>query len=180
MKTIPTPLFTKLIFSFILLFSYMNCEAQDLNKTKGKSEFWDKVQFGGGLNLAFGNVFTNVGVAPTAIYNVNQYVAIGTGLQYNYLKQQNFFSSQTYGASLLSLINPSDFVQLSIEIEQLRVNIKSDQTIFRNENFWNTGLFLGAGYRYEEVTFGFRYNVLYQADQGVYGDAFMPFVRVFF
>jgi hypothetical protein len=111
---------------------------------------------------------------------LNQYVAFGAGLQYNYLKQQNFFSTQTYGASILSLVNPAEFVQLSLEVEQLRVNIQSDETIFRNENFWNTALFLGAGYRYEEVTIGFRYNVLYKADQGVYGDAFMPFVRVFF
>jgi hypothetical protein len=180
MKTIPPSVVTKLIFCFFLLFFYLNGGAQNSTKAKPKSEFWNKVQFGGGLNLAFGNDFTNVGIAPTAIYNVNKYVAIGTGLQYNYLKQQDFFSSQTYGVSILSLVNPSEFVQLSIEMEQLRVNIESDQSIFRNDTFWNTGLFLGAGYRYEEVTFGFRYNVLYQADQGVYGDAFMPFVRVFF
>jgi hypothetical protein len=32
----------------------------------------------------------------------------------------------------------------------------------------------------ENVTIGARYNVLFDKDKNVYGEAFMPFVRVFF
>ena len=60
--------------------------------------------------------------------------------------------------------------------------MKTDGTFYNgiSDNFWNTGLFLGAGYRMENVTIGARYNVLFQEDKGVYGDALMPFVRVYF
>jgi hypothetical protein len=54
------------------------------------------------------------------------------------------------------------------------------ENINLKENFWNTGLFLGAGYRTQNVTIGARYNVLFDKDRNVYGDAFMPFVRVYF
>jgi hypothetical protein len=41
-------------------------------------------------------------------------------------------------------------------------------------------LFLGAGYRNENITFGVRYNVLHKERDNIYAEAFMPFVRVFF
>jgi hypothetical protein len=48
------------------------------------------VQFGGGIGLGFGSGFTDISVAPSAIYNFNEYVAFGAGLQYKYLKQRDF------------------------------------------------------------------------------------------
>ena len=48
------------------------------------------------------------------------------------------------------------------------------------ESFWNTGLFLGAGYRMDNITIGARYNLLFDKDKNVYGDALMPFVRIYF
>lgn len=118
-------------------------------------------------------------MAPSAIYNFNQYVSAGVGLQYSYLKQKNLFDSHTYGGSIIGLVNPIEEIQLSVELEQLRVNVNYEN-INLKENFWNTGLFLGAGYRTQNVTIGARYNVLFDKDRNVYGDAFMPFVRVYF
>lgn len=146
-----------------------------------KSVFWEKVQFGGGLGVGIGNGFTNISVAPSAIYNVNQYLAAGLGVQYNYLRQKNAFTSNQYGVSVLTLINPIEEIQLSVELEQIRVNTSYDASLnFPSEDFWNTGLFLGAGYRANNVTIGGRYNVLYKQDRNVYGSAFMPFVRIYF
>jgi len=144
-----------------------------------KSIFWQNVQFGGGLGLGIGSGFTNIAIAPSAIYNFNQYVSAGMGLQYSYLRQRDFYSSSMYGASLIGLFNPVQEIQLSLELEQLRVNLKDDNFDF-SDDFWNTGLFLGAGYRMENVTIGARYNVLFVNDKGVYGEAIMPFIRVFF
>jgi long-subunit fatty acid transport protein len=144
-----------------------------------KSTFWQDVQFGGGLGLGIGSGFTNISIAPSAIYNFNQYVSAGVGVQYSYLKQRDFFSSSMYGGSLIGLINPIEEIQLSVELEQLRVNLTDDNSDF-TDDFWNTGLFLGAGYRTNNITIGARYNVLFVDDKGVYGDAFMPFIRVFF
>jgi hypothetical protein len=47
-------------------------------------------------------------------------------------------------------------------------------------NFWNTALYLGAGFRAGPATIGLRYNVLFQEDDDIYASAWVPFVRVFF
>ncbi len=173
----------KVIANLILVFIFsihFHLKAQEIPQTKPKSAFWQNVQFGGGIGLGFGSGFTNISISPTAIYNVNKYVSVGTGLQYSYLKQRDFYNSSLYGGSVIGLFNPIEEVQLSIELEQLRANVKTEGFYSVSNNFWNTGLFFGAGYRMENVTIGARYNVLFQVDKGVYGDAFIPFVRVFF
>ncbi len=150
---------------------------------KAKSEFWKKVQFGGGLGLAFGNNYTDITIAPGAIYNFNEYVALGVGLQYSYIKQRDFYQSNLYGGSILALFNPIPQIQLSAEVEQLRANVtyaSFGSTPEFDDDFWSTGLFVGAGYRAGNVTFGARYNLLHSTNRNVYNDAFMPFVRVYF
>ena len=170
--------------TFLLCFVFLNgikseIYAQENTEMKTKSDFWKHVQFGGGLGLGFGSGYTDITIAPTAIYNFNEYFALGTGVQYSYLRQKGFFKSNNYGGSIIGLFNPIPEAQLSVELEQLRVNL-TYENIDVTENFWNTALFLGAGYRMENVTIGARYNVLFDKDKNVYGDAFMPFVRVFF
>lgn len=165
------------IIAFFLVFS--TGFSQEESQPKPVPSFWDKVQFGGGLGLGFGSGYTDITVAPTAIYNFNQYVAVGAGVQYSYLRQKNFFTSNNYGASVIGLFNPIPEAQLSVELEQLRVNLTYED-IDVTDDFWNTALFLGAGYRMENITIGARYNVLFDKDKNVYGEAFMPFVRVFF
>ncbi len=172
--------------SFIICLFLITCSLFAQTTTpKPTCDFWKKVQFGGGLGLGFGSDFTNISIAPNAIYNVNKYVGLGLGVQYSYLKQKNVYTSNMYGASIIGLINPIEQIQLSVEVEQLRVNTTSNvallgANIFPKNDFWNTGLFLGAGYRTGNVTIGAKYNVLFDKDKGVYGDAFMPFVRILF
>ena len=171
---------TTLLFVFIL-FSHFEIAAQETPETEPQNNFWDKVQIGGGLGLGFGSGYTNIAIAPSAIYNIDQYVAVGVGLQYSYLKQRDFYNSSLYGGSIIGLFNPIEQVQLSVELEELRANVKWDDYYNSgSDDFWNTGLFVGAGYHMDNVTIGVRYNVLFVEDKGVYGDAFMPFVRVYF
>lgn len=144
-----------------------------------KSDFWEKVQIGGGLGLGFGSGYTNIAIAPSAIYNFNDYVALGVGVQYSYLKQRSFYSSHLYGGSVIGLFNPIQEIQLSLEVEQLRVNQQFEASAI-SRDFWNTGLFIGAGYRAQNVTIGARYNLLFQEDKGVYGSALIPFIRIYF
>lgn len=179
MKTnLPKKLTKTILFLLLIGFSF-SVSAQQTPQSQQKSDFWNNVQFGGGLGLGFGSGYTNISVAPSAIYNLNQYVSLGVGVQYSYLKQKNFYSSSMYGGSLIALFNPIEQIQLSAELEQLRVNLKYDGSSV-TDDFWNTGLFLGAGYRMDNVTIGARYNVLFNNDKGVYGDALIPFVRVYF
>jgi hypothetical protein len=175
---------TSIVLAVFLTLSVLVCpqkmKSQNLNTQKSNSNpFWEKVQFGGGLGLGFSNGNTNISLSPTAIYNFNDYLSLGAGVQYSYVRQRNSFTSNLYGGSIIGLINPVEQIQLSAELEQLRVNV--DYGSFNgSENFWNTGLFLGAGFRNGNVTIGGRYNILFNKNDSVYGEAFMPFVRVFF
>jgi long-subunit fatty acid transport protein len=140
--------------------------------------FSDRIHFGGSLGLSIGNGFTNIMIAPSVIYDVNQYFSTGVGLQGSYVNWQNNFESYIYGASLIGLINPIEQIQLSAELEQLRVNATYSDNF--KDNFWHTALFVGAGYRTNNATIGVRYNVLFKESNNVYNEAFMPFLRVFF
>lgn len=157
---------------------YANLSAQ---QKVADSDFWEHVQFGGGVGIGFGSGYTNISLAPSAIYNFNDYFAAGVGLQGTYVKVKNDYQSNIYGGSLIALFNPVEAIQISAELEQLRVN--SEFTYFTEtfeDNFWNTALFLGAGFRTDNITLGVRYNVLFDKDKNVYPEAFMPFVRVYF
>ena len=151
-----------------------------------KSDFFSRVQFGGGLGLSIGNNFTNIGISPSGIYNLSEQVAVGAGLQFNYVKSKNYYESASYGIHIIGLYSPIPEIQLSAELEQLRVNNTIDMYYLGRyegkfkDNFWNTGLFLGAGYRSNNVTVGIRYNVLFKEDNYVYSQSWMPFVRVYF
>ncbi|TDW49982.1 hypothetical protein EV144_102413 [Flavobacterium sp. 270] len=165
-----------------VLFS-SNVAAQQKYVIDNSNDFWDKVQFGGGLGLGIGSGYTDISVLPSAIYNVNEIVAVGVGLQFGYLSSKNYYSSFVYGGSLIGLVNPIPEIQLSAELEQVRVNTDYDSTPYRpaySDNFWNTALYLGAGYRTGSVTIGARYDVLYDPDKSLYESGFMPFVRVYF
>lgn len=167
--------FTKPTFTllFVGIMSFFSVAAQQTNPAA------DRLHFGGSLGLSLGSGFTNILVAPSAIYDVNDYFSAGAGVQASYLSWRNNFESFNYGASLIGLVNPVQEVQLSAELEQLRVN---NTYVVNNvkDNFWNTALFLGVGYRSNNVTVGMRYNVLFKENQNVYNEAFMPFVRVYF
>ena len=170
------------LLTFVFLFgSSIVVFAQENQEMKTKSDFWERVQFGGGLGLGFGNGYADVAIAPSAIYNFNDYFAAGLGLQYSYVKQRNIFTSNMYGGSVIGLFHPIREIQISTELEQLRVNSRFE-TIngTTTRDFWNTALFVGAGYRNENVTIGLRYNVLHKDRDYMYVDALMPFVRIFF
>ena len=146
-----------------------------------KSDFWNNVRFGGGIGLGFTNGGFNGSISPSAIYQVNEQFATGVSLNFNYAKF-NDDKLLAYGGSLLSLYNPVPFLQLSGEFEQLRINrtisyIGLDDI---EDNYWSPALFLGIGYSNQNVTFGIRYDVLYDDNKSIYANAWMPFVRVYF
>ena len=169
--------------SFLVLLTVFisNClfaQQNDL-EPKMQNQFWKNVQFGGGIGLGFSSGYTDISLAPSAIYNFNEYVALGVGAQYKYLKQKDYYASHLYGGSVIGLFNPIPEIQLSAELEQLRVNVNLDGSNSNSQDYWNTGLFIGAGYRSGNATIGGRYNVMTDKNN-IYGSAFMPFIRVYF
>lgn len=156
--------------------------SQYSNPSQSKSDFWSHVQFGGSFVANFSNNYTELTLAPGALYNFNQFFALGAGVQGTYISSKDNFDSSIYGVNLIGLVNPFPQLQFSAEIEELYVQRTETISpgISIKDDFWNTALFLGAGYRSQNVTFGMRYNVLFNEDKHVYADAFMPFVRAYF
>lgn len=151
----------------------------------GRSGFWSDVQYGGGFGLGISRDYTNVLVAPSAIYPLNDYFSTGVGLMASFVNSKNnfaeSFSSKILGGSLIGLVNPLETIQLSAELEQMHVQQQiTSNTIQLNDDFWNTALFLGIGFRSENLTIGLRYNVLFDEKDRIYADPYMPFVRLYF
>ena len=145
-----------------------------------KSAFWNRVQFGGGIGLGLNNGGFNASISPSAIYRFNEKFAAGTALNFNYASFRDA-KRIAYGASILSLYNPVNFIQLSAELEQLRINDRFENVLVRiEENYWSPALFLGVGYVQQNFTVGIRYNVLYNDNRSIYFSAWLPFVRVYF
>lgn len=145
------------------------------------NDFWNHVHFGGGIGLSFGNGFFSATLAPSAIYQINPFVAMGVGLSGTYNTSKDFYKSSIFGGSIVTLFNPIRAVQLSAEFEELNVSRNWDNRLgFEDENYWYPALFLGVGYSSGPVTFGIRYDVLYDDYKSIYSEPWIPFVRVYF
>jgi len=163
----------KLVFLFIG-FTVMG------QSSRMNNDFWSHVYFGGGIGLGFTNGGFNGSISPSAIYRFNDQFATGASLNFNYAKY-NEDKLLAYGGSILSLFDPVPFLQLSVELEQLHINrtlALVGATI--EDNYWSPALFLGIGYRNQNITFGLRYDILYDNDKSIYANALMPFVRIYF
>jgi hypothetical protein len=171
---------SKKILSILFVFCFSFSFSQTIAKNTPK-EFWKQVQFGGGFGLNFGTGYTEITLAPSAIYPLNEYVSIGAGLLGSFTHSKHYYTTGVYGVNAISLFNPIEKVQLSLEVEQARVNTQLQMIPNPvTKNYWNTALYVGAGYRNGNVTLGARYNLLFDKDKSIYSDALMPFVRFYF
>lgn len=167
----------KIATVFIIVFSCLGSIAAQ----ESKSDFWNHVRFGGGIGLSFGDGFFSGTLAPSAIYEFDKSFALGLGLNGTLNNQKRVYKSTILGGSLIGLFNAIDALQISAEFEQLNVNRRYDINVnIPDDNYWSPALFLGAGYRSGNVTFGIRYDVLYDADKSIYSDPWAPFVRFYF
>jgi hypothetical protein len=106
-------------------------------------------------------------------------LGIGLNATFNNLKRE--YKSTILGGSIIGLYNVIPEIQLSTEFENLNVDRNFDVNVnIPNENYWVPALFIGAGYRSGHVTFGIRYDVLYDDDKSIYIDPWIPFVRFYF
>ena len=159
----------------------MMISGQSRDESPG-SNFWNNVQFGGGIGLSFGDGFFSGTLAPIGVYRFSTTAAAGIGLNATYSKQRDVFKSTILGGSLIGLFNPIPEIQLSTEFEQLYVSRDFDQQFVLNEDdeYWYPAFFLGAGYTTGSITVGVRYDILYDEDKSIYANAWMPFFRVLF
>lgn len=162
-----------LLFGICLFIGSLTCFSQN---TAQKSPFWSKVRFGGGIGVGFNNAGYNASIAPSAIYQVTDNFSAGINTNFIFSKAgDNRFSA--YGGGVIALYNPINFLQLSSEFEQLRVNQSSGSL---ENDFWSPALFLGIGYTNRFSTIGIRYNVFQGNEDSIYLNAWVPFVRFYF
>ena len=103
--------------------------------------------------MSFGNDAFLIGLTPSAIFQANEYLALGIGLNYTYSKVGDE-KLNAVGGSLIALANPIAALQLSAEFEELYVDWDFG---FFSESYWVPALYLGVGYVAGPVTFGIRY-----------------------
>ena len=176
MKVFYSVIYKKISVLIVTVFVLVQSNAQEV-----KSDFWNHVRFGGGIGLNFGNDFFSGTIAPSAIYEFNNSVALGIGLNATFNNLKREYKSTILGGSIIGLYNVIPEIQLSTEFDNLNVDRHFDMNVnIPNENYWVPALFIGAGYRSGNVTFGIRYDVLYDDDKSIYIDPWIPFVRFYF
>ncbi len=164
-----------LVILLLLIFK-VDASAQDQ-----KSPFWSHVRIGGGIGLSFGSGFFSGTLAPSAVYEFNEKFSAGLGLTGTYNTSKDFYKSSIIGGSILGLYNVIPQLQISAEFEEVYVNRKYDSSVvLEDESYGNPALFLGAGFHQQNVTFGMRYDVLYDVKRSIYASPFVPFVRIYF
>ena len=163
---------------YLLLAVLMTClwSSASAQVSSSSADFWSRVRFGGGVGLSFGSDFFQIGLTPSAVYQVNNYLALGAGLNYTYSKIADT-RLNAVGGSLIGLANPIPAIQVSGEFEQLHVN--RDFGVF-SDSYWVPALYLGLGFNTGPVTFGLRYDVLFDEGRSLYADPWMPFIRFYF
>lgn len=168
---------TSLIALIFFITSIVTAQNNEQYKTNA---FWDNVRFGGGFGLSTGNNFFSATIAPSAIYDFNNQFALGISLNGTYNRNKSIYKSTIFGGSVIGLFNPIEALQVSTEFEQLHVSRNFDNIIYEDENYWYPALFMGLGYRTDNITIGMRYDILYDKDKSIYADPWAPFVRIYF
>tara|TARA_R100000935_G_scaffold32939_2_gene53479 strand:+ start:32 stop:580 length:549 start_codon:yes stop_codon:yes gene_type:complete len=166
---------------FVILFLSNKIYSQETKiPSRAENTIWDSVRFGGSLGLNFGNGnFTGI-ISPSAIYDFNPILSTGIGLTGAYASQSRF-NATSFGGSVITLIRPLRFLQLSAEFEELYItrNYKLDGSTLKEQD-WVPALWAGLGFTTGNLITGIRYNLLHDANKSFYSSAFMPFVSVYF
>src|SRR5210317_1346388 len=148
-------------------------------------KFWS---FGGNIGLSFWNGGTDILLAPKAYYHVSPMFMTGFGITYIYSSAEDDFakySQNSFGGSILGAFRPIPFLQISAEYEGLQTNGNSTIKFAGdrdkiNYSYWNNAIYLGASFVSRNVSFGVRYDVLYDSNRSVYSSAWSPVIGFYF
>ena len=167
----------------------------DKNKTtqttvvkKQTYTFQPSWSFGGNIGMSFWNGGTDIFLAPKAYYHVSPKIITGIGVTYIYSDGEYWginlgapnryynYHSNSFGGSASALYRPIPFLQFSVEYEGLQTEWRGDF----EDSYWNNAIYLGASFVSGPFSFGIRYDVLYDSNRSVYGDAWTPFIGFYF
>lgn len=135
--------------------------------------------FGGWFSMSFWNGGTDILVAPKAYYHLSPKLLTGFGVTYIYSdSDDDLFSyhSNSIGGSVMAGYRPVPMLQLSAEYEGLNTNRSGAFA----DTYWSNALYLGASFVSGPVSFGVRYDVLYDTSTSVFGSAWTPVIGFYF
>ncbi|MBI9040086.1 MAG: hypothetical protein JEY78_01710 [Lutibacter sp.] len=162
---------------FIIIITSLNAFSQ---KSTTSNNFLENVRFGGGFNIGLGSSYSTFSISPSAIYGFSDEFSAGLGLTYVYIKNKSAYRSTTnlFGGSILVLYKPINYLQLSTELEELKINQKYNAEGFSQ---WQTALYLGLEYVSGNVSVGLRYDLLYDKTKNItQPSALTPVFRFYF
>ena len=135
--------------------------------------------FGGNIGFSFWNGGTDILLAPKAYYNVSPQFITGFGVTYIYSDYDDRFfgyHQNSIGGSIMAAVRPVPMLQLSAEYEALHTNRGG----YGADQYWNNAIYLGASFVSRNVSFGVRYDVLYDSTRSVYSSAWSPVIGFYF
>jgi len=150
--------------------------------------FQPRWSYGGNIGMSFWNGGTDIYFGPKAYYHISPKFLTGIGVTYIYSdgtywtngsiggSKRHDYHSNSFGGGVSALYRPIPFLQFSAEYEGLQTEWRGRV----DDSYWNNAIYLGASFVAGHFSFGFRYDVLYESDKSVYGDAWQPFIGFYF
>ncbi len=171
----------KLLLVATLLFSTQCLYSQYYEKAKAKQSFADKLFFGGGLGLQFGDV-TAIDVSPIVGYRITPKLHAGVGLSYSYYNYSNLgVSASNYSASVFTRFFLLDNIFAHGEVEALNAKVFTSFNPEKSYRKWIDSYLVGAGYfqRIGEKS-GMYIMVLWNLNENEFTPYKNPVVRIGF
>jgi long-subunit fatty acid transport protein len=180
MKT--TNHYLKIIIAIVVLVYSSNLFSQSTSVVvvDSTSKKEGRLKFACGFGLNFVGA-TNISLSPNLIYKASDKISLGFGLQGSYAAVKDLQKTTTFGFNAISIYTPTKKVSTLLELVQLNVTTKIETPVEVKNNFWDTALFVGAGFNItNKFTIGAKYNLLYNEDESVYTSPIVPFVNIIF
>jgi len=137
------------VFTFLLVFHFVS-NAQYFENPQKTNTVRDKLFFGGGIGLQFGQV-TQIEIAPIVGYRVTNRFHTGIGGTYSYYNDQTFttpLNYSTYGGSIFTRFFLFEGLFAQAEAEFLNVEVFNfySQTSYTTHREWIQNYLIGGGY----------------------------------
>lgn len=171
--------FSLIATMFVTQITFAQVQIDSIKTVENPIESAKRLNFGLGFGLNFVGG-TSISLSPNLVYRVNDKFSLGSGLLFNYSAIKDLQKTTTIGANVLGNYYPVQKLLTTIEFAEMYVD---REMIYTNtkDNFWDSALFLGAGYQITpKISVGGKYNLLYDKDKSVYSSPFVPFVNISF
>jgi hypothetical protein len=178
--------FVKIIISLFIVISFgNNVSGQYFENPEKRPTFKDKLFFGGGLGLQFGNI-TFIDVSPQIGYKLTERIHPGIGFTYSYYKNNYYTPSINYSSYAVSgfvrfFIFEGLFAQAEAEYLNTKVFYITGPSTYETKRKWIDSYFVGGGYyqKFSERS-GMYFSILWNLNETEESPYTNPIMRIGF